>query len=133
MDHLLGLVGDRSSEFLVREVFLRSLPDKISIVVAASTSGFRDLGISPRLVCSSPLPSRLSTKFMSGHRKYTHHSYLNARHATVNLHKLACVTITISHAFRETPVQATACEHSRWPSFETRLRSRLPVGRELFS
>ena len=38
-DHLLGLVGDRSSEFIVREVFLRSLPDKISIVVVASTSG----------------------------------------------------------------------------------------------
>ena len=45
MDHLLGLVGDRSSEFLVREVFLRSLPDKISIVVAASTSGLRDLAL----------------------------------------------------------------------------------------
>ena len=45
MDHLLGFVGDRSSEFLVREVFLRSLPDKISIVVAASTSGLRDLAL----------------------------------------------------------------------------------------
>ena len=45
MDHLLGLVGDRSSEFLVREVFLRSLPDKISIVVATSTSGLRDLAL----------------------------------------------------------------------------------------
>ena len=45
MDHLLCLVGDRSSEFLVREVFLRSLPDKISIVVAASTSGLRDLAL----------------------------------------------------------------------------------------
>ena len=45
MDHLLGLVGDRSSDFLVREVFLRSLPDKISIVVAASTSGLRDLAL----------------------------------------------------------------------------------------
>ena len=28
MDHLQGLVEDRSSEFLVREVFLRSLPDR---------------------------------------------------------------------------------------------------------
>ena len=45
MDHLLDLVGDRSSEFLVREVFLRSLPGKISIVVAASTSGLRDLAL----------------------------------------------------------------------------------------
>ena len=45
MNHLLGLVGDRSSEFLVREVFLRSLPDRISIVVAASTSGLRDLAL----------------------------------------------------------------------------------------
>ena len=40
-----ALMGDRSSEFLVREVFLRSLPDKISIVVAASTSGLRDLAL----------------------------------------------------------------------------------------
>ena len=90
---------------------------------------------------------------MSRHRKYTHHSDLDARHAIVNLHKLACVTITprlvqqpaiavrhvrgcrlaISHTFRETPVPAIACEHSRWPSFETLSRSRLPVGRELFS
>ena len=45
MDHLLGLVGDRSSEFLVREVFLRSLQDNISIVVAASTSGLHDLAL----------------------------------------------------------------------------------------
>ena len=43
MDHLLGLVGDRSSEFLLGEMFLRSLPGKISIVVAESTSGMRDL------------------------------------------------------------------------------------------
>ena len=132
MDHLLGLVGDRSSEFLMREVFLRSLPDKISIVVAASTSGLRELALeadrhfaTSGLVCSSLLPSRLSTKVMSRHRKYTHRSDLDARHATVNLHKLACVTITprlvqqpaiavrhvrgcrlaISHAFRETPCQ----------------------------
>ena len=110
------------------------------------------VGISLRLVCSSPLPSRLSTKFMSRHQKYTYHSDLDAWHAIVNLHKLACVTITprlvqqpaiavrhvcgcrlaISHAFRETPVPATAFEHSRWPSFETLSRSRLPVGRELF-
>ena len=89
---------------------------------------------------------------MSRHRNYTHHSDLDARPATVNLHKLACVTITprlvqqpasavrhvrgcrlaISHAFRETPVPATACEHSRWPSFETLSRSRLPVGRESY-
>ena len=41
----LGQVGDRSSEFLVREVLLRSLPDKISIVVAASTSRLRDLAL----------------------------------------------------------------------------------------
>ena len=45
MDNLIGLVGDRSSEFLVREVFLRSLPDKISIVVAASTSGLCDIAL----------------------------------------------------------------------------------------
>ena len=45
MDQLLGLMGDRISEFLVRDVFLRSLPDKISIVVAASTSGLRDLAL----------------------------------------------------------------------------------------
>ena len=36
------------------------------------------------------------------------------------------------HAFRETPVPATACEHSRWQSIETVSRSRLPVRRELF-
>ena len=96
--------------------------------------------------------NRLSTKFMSRHWKYKHHSDLDARHATVNLHKLACVTITprlvqqpaivmrhvrwcrlaTRHAFRETPVPATACEHSRWESFETVSRSRLPVRRELF-
>ena len=45
MDHLLGLAGNRGSEFLLREVFLRSLPEKISIVVAASTSGLRDLAM----------------------------------------------------------------------------------------
>ena len=45
MDHLLGLEGNRGSEFLLREVFLRSLPEKISIVVAASTSGLRDLAV----------------------------------------------------------------------------------------
>ena len=164
MDHLIGLVGDCSSEFLVREVFLRSLPDKISIVVAASTSGLRDLALegdrhfatSGMLIATAQpaiAPSPQSTKFMSRHRKYTHHSDLDTRHATVNLHKLACVTVTprlvqqpaialrhvrgcrlaISHAFRETPVPATACEYSRWPSFETLSRSRLPVGRELFS
>ena len=52
-----------------------------------ATSLWKPTGISLRLVYPSPLPSRLSTKFMCRHRKYTHHSDLDARHATVNLHK----------------------------------------------
>ena len=157
MDHLLGLVGDRSSEFLVREVFLRSLPDKISIVVAASTSGLRDLALeadrhfskSGMLIATAqPTINKVHEPTPEVHASVQPRS----RHATVNLHKLACVTITprlvqqpaiavrhvrgcrlaTRHAFRETPVPATACEHSRWQSFETVSRSRLPVRRELF-
>ena len=60
-----------------------------------ATSLWKPTDISLRLVCSSPRPSRLSTKFMSRHRKYTHHSELDARHTTVNLNKQACVTITL--------------------------------------
>ena len=42
-DHLLGLEINLGSGFLLRKVFLRSQLDKISIVVAASTCGLRDL------------------------------------------------------------------------------------------
>ena len=149
MDHLHGLVGDRSSECLVREVFLRSLPDKISIVVAASTSGLRDLALEAdrHFATSGMLIATAQPTINKVHEPTpeVQPSFRPRRAAlTVNLHNLACVTIitprlvqqpaiavrhvrgcrlAISHAFRETPVPATVCEHSRWPSFETLSRS----------
>ena len=151
IDHLLGLVGDRSSEFLVGEMFLLSLPDKISIVVAESTSGMRDLTLeaerhfaTSRMLIATAQPTinkvheptpEVHTSFRhrcAAHNRQPEQTGLRYYHAAFGSAARNCwapcawePSSNDSH-IRETPVPVTACEHSRLPSFETRSRSRLP-------
>ena len=131
MNHLLGLVGDPSFEFMVREVFLRSLPDKISIVVEASTSGLRDLAFeadrhfatSGMLIATAQLTiNKVHEPTPDVHTSFrprraarnrqpaqTSLCYYHAAFCSAARNCCGC-RLAISHAFRETPVPATACE-----------------------
>ena len=156
MDHLLGLEGNRGSEFLLREVFLRSLPEKISIVVAASTSGLRDLAVeadkhfaaSGMLIAEAQLinnnvreptpevqtsfrPRRTARSRQSGQLACVSITPDLVQKPAVVVRRVRGYRLPSSHAFRETPGPTTACEHGCWPAFKTLLRSRLPVWREL--
>ena len=61
-------------------------------------------GCSDNVICSSPQSNRPSSMVQSRYRrKGTHHSDLDARHATVNQHQLACVSI-MPRLFQKTAV-----------------------------
>ena len=45
MNELLQLVAGRNTDFIVREIFLRALPQDVATVLASSTSNLRDLAV----------------------------------------------------------------------------------------
>ena len=84
----------RSNRSLVRDQEHYCRTDKI----------LRLPGCSDNMVCSSPQSNRPSSMVQSRYRrKCTHHSDLDARHATVNQHQLACVSI-MPRLFQKTAV-----------------------------
>ena len=111
MDHLLGLVGDRSSEFLVREVFLRSLPDKISIDVAASTSGLRDLALEAErhfsksgmlIATAQPTINKVHEPTPEVHASVQPRRAARNRQPSTRPHHLCCQMFFSSSGFRTT-------------------------------